>query len=378
MELDRRNEVSARPEPRLDAILELKLPRAAESVPIAAPADPEVRIKPSAPAWAQALAVDGKIESSDPKLKPEIKKAIAAYFEESPAYSNIPDQSLKNRAETQRTLLKALGVPEGEVVSVTQEGQRYAIAEPNWVRIQTERGLLQCARNGAVLFTALPLQRAELSGADQFLENARSIAELFKKSPAELRAVERGKPVSEEFAKQLSATLSKSLKSELFAQTSISVDYDKQVDAVKLTLTRKVGEHTSVWAAEVVMPCVQFENQGTSRAKTTTSGSLQRLLNAADALEIEPGLKSVAQPNSKNIALLIPKSMELSSLSAYGCEVDGSSIVRYDPKTQKTETVHELTKDQTAVFRFDSKLPGIRATILDGKKQEVGSFSFKR
>ena len=374
LELDR-----SRPQ---NPMLDLKLPHPTELPPVAtspvsAPLDPEPRTKAAAPAWAKALAADGDIEKEAPRLTAEARKIFDRFFSESPAYSNLPDQSLGNRTETQRTLLKSLGIPESEVVVLKQDGRHHVLGVGPKLTIVTEQGTLECNANGYFAFSSAPNKLTGGTAADQFAENAQIIAKLFKQSPNELLQVQRGKPVSEEFSKQLTATLKKSLNPKIFDNTSLSAYYDKEGDLVRVGIDKRYGDADTVFS-QIDIPFSELEKPGAPAARIYSSRLLKSALADPEALGFEHGTKSVGERNSKNISLRIPHSMDLGSLSLYGVEFDGNSITRYDPKTKQASSIHTLTENQTAIFRFDRELPGIRATILDGKKQEGGTFTFKR
>ena len=139
-ELDQRNGANRVERPKVEPILELKLPRVAECVLVGTPVEPEPRQKPAAPAWAKALTPDGEIEQTAPRLNADVRKAFSKFFEESPAYSGFVDQSLKHQAETQRALLKTLGVPEGELVAIVQDGAHNVLGRSPSVTIKTQGG----------------------------------------------------------------------------------------------------------------------------------------------------------------------------------------------------------------------------------------------
>lgn len=375
-DLEQDNKVSRAQREALDPVLDLKLPRVAEFSLIAAPIEPEPKQKPAAPAWAKALAADGNIEQQTPRLTADARNALAKLFEESPVFFGQRDQSLKNHTETQRALVKALKIPDGEAVVMLQEGNYHALGLKPQVTIKTQDATLVANVNGYFKFKAESNQMVAGTALDHFRENAQGLAERLKESPAELLLLQRGKPLSEGFSKRLSSRLQRSIAAKPFADTELSAAYDRRKDCVELTLERKSKEGDSV-VALITIPFSEFEKRETPVAHVEVSRNLSALLLAKDASIIDQGLHSIC-PAGIPYNVLVPKPMSANSLPLYGCEWKGDTISRYDATTKKTEVIHKLKDDQTAVFRFDSALPGLRATIVDGKNQEVTSFSFKR
>lgn len=354
-----------------EAILELKLPQG-----VACSSAPEPRQAPPVPAWAKALAADGDIEKESPRLRADVRSALTKFLEESPAFSRLGDQSLKRQTETQQALLKALGIPEGELVAMVMEGDLHTLGLAPRVTIRTKDGTLVQSLNGFFAFKAEANQLGEGSGIDQFQQNAQTLAKLLKQSPVELLRLQREKPVSDEFSKLLNSKMRESINAKPFADTTLSIYYSKPDDAVRLTLEHRSKDGASVFA-DISLPFSEFENPGLPTAKVYLSELLKLRLSNKDALSIDHGTKSVC-PRGEVYNVLVPTSMSANALPLYGCEWKGATIKRYDAQTQKSEVVHELKEGQTAVFNFDAKLPGLRATILDSKKQEVATFSFKR